>query len=126
MRPVQMTPAHKTDLLAELVCSNSLKSDEPGTAPFLLKEELRRAGSLLISIAATCRVPGGTALTVDRQLFAERVTAVLRSHPRITIVREEVKHIPPEGIALIASGPLTSDPLSEEIKRLTGAEHLYF
>jgi methylenetetrahydrofolate--tRNA-(uracil-5-)-methyltransferase len=126
MRPTRPTPAHKTDRLAELVCSNSLKSDEPGTAPFLLKEELRRAGSLLIRIAAGCRVPAGTALTVDRTVFAERVSEAISSHPRITVVREEVTRIPETGFVLVATGPLTSDGLSEEIKRLTGSEHLYF
>lgn len=126
MRPVRPTPAHKTDRLAELVCSNSLKSDEPGTAPYLLKEELRRAGSLLLHLAASCRVPGGTALTVDRSQFAERVTAALSAHPRIRLIREEVTRIPEDGIVLIATGPLTSEALSEELRRLTGQEHLYF
>lgn len=121
-----MTPAHRTDRLGELVCSNSLKSDEPGTAPYLLKEELRRAGSLLIRIAMTCRVPGGTALAVDREVFAERITRAIVAHPRITLIREEVERIPSEGIVIIATGPLTSDALSEEIRRLTGREHLYF
>jgi len=126
MRPRRMTPAHRTDRLGELVCSNSLKSDEPGTAPYLLKEELRRAGSLLIRIAMTCRVPGGTALAVDREVFAERITRAIVAHPRITLIREEVERIPSEGIVIIATGPLTSDALSEEIRRLTGREHLYF
>lgn len=126
MRPQRMTPAHRTDRLGELVCSNSLKSDEPGTAPYLLKEELRRAGSLLIGVAATCRVPGGTALTVDRELFAEQVTRAITAHPLITLVREEVERIPAEGFVIIATGPLTSEALSEEIRRLTGQEHLYF
>jgi methylenetetrahydrofolate--tRNA-(uracil-5-)-methyltransferase len=126
MRPVRSTPAHKTDRLAELVCSNSLKSDEPGTAPFLLKEELRRAGSLLLEVAAACRVPGGTALTVDRVQFAERVTEKLSTHPRIRLFREEVTRLPEQGVVLIATGPLTSDALSEELRRLTGRDHLYF
>jgi len=126
MRPRRMTPAHKTDRLAELVCSNSLKSDEPGTAPHLLKEELRRAGSLLIRLAEASRVPGGAALAVDRELFAERVTRAITAHPLITLIREEVERIPSEGIVVIATGPLTSDALSEEIRRLTGRDHLYF
>jgi methylenetetrahydrofolate--tRNA-(uracil-5-)-methyltransferase len=126
MRPRRMTPAHKTDRLAELVCSNSLKSDEPGTAPYLLKEELRRAGSLLIRLAEASRVPGGAALAVDRELFAERVTRALTTHPLITLIREEVERIPSEGIVIIATGPLTSEALSEEIRRLTGRDHLYF
>ncbi len=126
MRPRRMTPAHKTDRLGELVCSNSLKSDEPGTAPHLLKEELRRAGSLLIRLAEASRVPGGAALAVDRELFAERVTRAITVHPLITLIREEVERIPSEGIVIIATGPLTSDALSEEIRRLTGRDHLYF
>jgi methylenetetrahydrofolate--tRNA-(uracil-5-)-methyltransferase len=126
MRPRRMTPAHRTDRLGELVCSNSLKSDEPGTAPYLLKEELRRAGSLLIRMAMTCRVPSGTALAVDREVFAERITRAIVAHPRITLIREEIERIPSEGIVIIATGPLTSDALSEEIRRLTGREHLYF
>jgi len=126
MRPKRMTPAHRTDRLGELVCSNSLKSDEPGTAPYLLKEELRRAGSLLIRVAMACRVPGGAALAVDRELFAEQITRALAAHPRITLIREEVTRIPSEGIVIIATGPLTSEALSEEIRRLTGREHLYF
>lgn len=126
MRPHRMTPAHRTDRLGELVCSNSLKSDEPGTAPYLLKEELRRAGSLLIRLAAACRVPGGAALAVDRELFAEQITRAIAAHPRITLIREEVTRIPSDGIVVIATGPLTSPALSEEIRRLTGQEHLYF
>ncbi|MCS6817790.1 MAG: methylenetetrahydrofolate--tRNA-(uracil(54)-C(5))-methyltransferase (FADH(2)-oxidizing) TrmFO [Blastocatellia bacterium] len=126
MRPHRMTPAHRTDRLGELVCSNSLKSDEPGTASYLLKEELRRAGSLLIRLAATCRVPAGAALAVDRELFAERITQAITTHPLITLIREEVARIPSDGIVIIATGPLTSEALSEEIRRLTGRGHLYF
>src|ERR671915_1359476 len=96
MRPVRQTPAHRTDRLAEIVCSNSLKSDEPGTAPYLLKEELRRAGSLILEVAAVARVPAGAALAVDRHRFAELITARIAEHPRITIVREEMTRVPPD------------------------------
>src|SRR5918999_3915644 len=88
MRPVRQTPAHRTEHLAEIVCSNSLKSDEPGTAPFLLKEELRRGGSVIMAAAMETRVPAGAALAVDRERFAEAVTRRIESHPSITLVRE--------------------------------------
>lgn len=126
MRPVRPTPAHRSDRLGEIVCSNSLKSDEPGSAPFLLKEELRRAGSLLLSVAHSVAVPAGAALAVDRERFAAEVTRRISSHPRIEIVREEVTHIPESDIVIIATGPLTSPAFSEEIARLTGSDHLYF
>src|SRR5437868_14068565 len=89
MRPVKQTPAHRTDKLAEIVCSNSLKSDEPGTASYLLKEELRRGGSLVMEAAVRTRVPAGAALAVDRQKFAELITERVNSHPNITLAREE-------------------------------------
>src|SRR3982751_401339 len=90
MRPVQQTPAHRTDKLAEIVCSNSLKSDEPGTASYLLKEELRQGGSLVLEAAAETRVPAGAALAVDREKFAELITLRVENEPRIRLVREEV------------------------------------
>jgi methylenetetrahydrofolate--tRNA-(uracil-5-)-methyltransferase len=126
MRPVRQTPAHTTDRLAEIVCSNSFKSDEVNTAPHLLKEELRRARSLLIAIAEATRVPAGAALAIDRERFAAEVTARIAAHPRITVIREEVTRIPPEGVVIIATGPLTSDALAAEIQTLAGAERLYF
>lgn len=126
MRPVKQTPAHRTDQLAEIVCSNSLKSDEPGSAPYLLKEELRRAGSLVMEAAAATRVPAGAALAVDRQLFAEYITAKIEGHPRIQLVREEVTVIPDDAIAIIATGPLSSDALTAEIMKITGSDQLYF
>lgn len=126
MRPAVPTAAHQTGRLAEIVCSNSLKTDEPGTAPYLLKEELRRAGSLLIEIAHDVAVPAGSALAVDRERFAERVTARLEAHPAIDIVRDEARDVPASGVAIIATGPLTSPALSEAVARLTGADHLYF
>jgi methylenetetrahydrofolate--tRNA-(uracil-5-)-methyltransferase len=126
MRPVQQTPAHRTDQLAEIVCSNSLKSDETGTAPFLLKEELRRGGSLVMRAAEATRVPAGAALAVDRGKFSELITLEIEQHPNINLIREEIKLIPNDEITIIATGPLTSDALTREIMRLTGDDQLYF
>src|SRR5918998_3676668 len=126
MRPVQQTPAHRTDKLSEIVCSNSLKSDEPGTAPYLLKEELRRGGSLVLEVAAETRVPAGAALAVDRHRFAELITRRIEAHPNITLIREEVTRVPDDALTIIAAGPLCSDALAEEIVRLTGDGQLYF
>lgn len=126
MRPTVSTAAHQTGRLGEIVCSNSLKTDEPGSAPYLLKEELRRAGSLLISIAHEVSVPAGSALAVDRELFSARVTERLEAHPNVEIVREEVRHIAPDQITIVATGPLTSPALSEAVAGLTGSDHLYF
>ena len=126
MRPVRSTPAHQTADFAELVCSNSLKSDSENTAPWLLKEEMRRAGSLLLEIARECAVPAGHALAVDRTTFAANVTDALSREPLITIRREEVTRIDEDQITIIATGPLTSDALSQEIARLSGSTHLYF
>jgi methylenetetrahydrofolate--tRNA-(uracil-5-)-methyltransferase len=127
MRPVKSTPAHQTDKFAELVCSNSLKSESENTAPWLLKEEMRRLGSLLLNIAQESAVPAGHALAVDREMFAERVTAAILAEPRIRVVREEVTHIDEHGgITIIATGPLTSDALSRKIARLSGNDHLFF
>jgi methylenetetrahydrofolate--tRNA-(uracil-5-)-methyltransferase len=119
MRPVRSTPAHQTADFAELVCSNSLKSDSENTAPWLLKEEMRRAGSLLLEIARECAVPAGHALAVDRVAFAARVTKAISREPRIRVRREEVIRIDEaQGITIIATGPLTSDALAAEIARL--------
>lgn len=126
MRPVQSTPAHKTADFAELVCSNSLKSESENTAPWLLKRELRSFDSLILRIADETRVPGGHALTVDREVFSRRITEVLSSHPLIDVRREEVLRVPSEGVVIVASGPLTSDALAEDIARITGSERLYF
>ena len=126
MRPVRPTPAHQTDRLAELVCSNSLKSESVSTAPWLLKEELRRLDSLLLQVAQKARVPGGHALTVDRDLFAEEVTAAIAAEPLIELRRDEVTIITDDAIWIVATGPLTSGPLAEEIARLTGSGRLYF
>jgi len=127
MRPVRSTPAHQTANFAELVCSNSLKSDTENTAPWLLKEEMRRAGSLLMQIAHQTAVPAGHALAVDREKFAEAVTAAIEREPLIQVVREEVTAIDETGaITVVATGPLTSDALAGEILRLSGTEQLYF
>ena len=126
MRPVKQTPAHRSDKLAEIVCSNSLKSDEPGTSSYLLKEELRQGGSLVMAAAAETRVPAGAALAVDRHKFAELITARIEREPRIRLVREEVTQIPDDRITIIATGPLSSDALTAEIMKLTGGDQMYF
>ncbi|MGC2111262.1 MAG: methylenetetrahydrofolate--tRNA-(uracil(54)-C(5))-methyltransferase (FADH(2)-oxidizing) TrmFO [Candidatus Korobacteraceae bacterium] len=127
MRPVRATPAHQTANFAELVCSNSLKSDTENTAPWLLKEEMRRAGSLLMEIARQTAVPAGHALAVDRERFAEAVTAAIEREPLIQIVREEVTSFDENAaITIVATGPLTSDALTREILRLSASEQLYF
>jgi methylenetetrahydrofolate--tRNA-(uracil-5-)-methyltransferase len=119
MRPMRSTPAHQTADFAELVCSNSLKSDSENTAPWLLKEEMRRAGSKLLEIARQTAVPAGHALAVDRTEFSRAVTDVIESEPLISIRREEVTEIDESAINIIATGPLTSDALSREIVRLS-------
>src|SRR4051812_48262461 len=126
MRPVRSTPAHQTSDFAELVCSNSLKSSSENTAPWLLKEEMRRAESLLLDIAQMTAVPAGHALAVDRALFAAQVTDAVSHHPNITVRREEVTEIDDDALTIVATGPLTSDALSLEIARLAGNSHLYF
>jgi methylenetetrahydrofolate--tRNA-(uracil-5-)-methyltransferase len=175
MRPVLQTPAHRTDKLAEIVCSNSLKTDEPGSAPYLLKEELRRGKSLVMEVAAATRVPAGAALSVDRIKFAEIITARIEAHPNIEIVREEIRSIADCGLrnadsvfgsiessassrddnetksavrnprsaieesairnprsaieessTIVATGPLTSNALTESIMKFTGDDQLYF
>src|SRR5262252_4536322 len=137
MRPTRSTPAHQTSDFAELVCSNSLKSDSENTAPWLLKQEMQRAGSLLLAIAHECAVPAGHALAVDRTTFAARVTEAISREPLITIRREEADTIEENELTVIATGPLTSDALASEISRLgaigaeeteqtTAQHHLYF
>ncbi len=125
MRPVQKSPAHHTDQLAELVCSNSLGSDAPDSAAGLLKEELRRMDSLVMSAAGAASVPAGKALAVDREMFSRRITDVLTSHPLFTLKRQEVSEIPEEP-CIVASGPLTSPSLASGLQRLLGGEYLYF
>jgi methylenetetrahydrofolate--tRNA-(uracil-5-)-methyltransferase len=126
MRPQRTTPAHKTAHLAELVCSNSLKSESENSAPWLLKEELRRMDSLLLKVAAKVRVPAGHALTVDRESFAAEVTQAVERLPGIEIRCEELTKLPGDEVTIIATGPLTSDALAMEIARLTGTERLFF
>jgi methylenetetrahydrofolate--tRNA-(uracil-5-)-methyltransferase len=125
MRPARGTPAHRTDLLGEVVCTNSFKSTDPTNAHGLLKTEMRAFGSLLLAVAEEARVPGGTALVVDREEFARRMTAAIMAHPRITVVREEISALP-AGPAIIATGPLTSDALSARISDALGADGLAF
>jgi methylenetetrahydrofolate--tRNA-(uracil-5-)-methyltransferase len=126
MRPAHSTAAHKTDQLAELVCSNSLKSESETSAPWLLKEELRRLDSMLLRVAQEARVPGGQALTVDREVFAREVTRAIAENPRIELRRAEVTSLPEGAITIVATGPLTSGALAEEIARITGTERLFF
>ncbi len=125
MRPKQPTPAHTTNQLAELVCSNSLGSVLPHKAPGLLKAELRGLGSLILDCARQTAVPAGSSLAVDRDKFAELVTAKIESEPNITLIREEVTAVPTQP-AIIATGPLTSSALTASISQLTGEEYLYF
>lgn len=128
MRPVRGTPAHNTELLGEIVCSNTFKSEDPQNAHGLLKLEmdaLGMGGSLLLACARESRIPGGTALTVDRKEFAERMTAAIDAHPRIRVVREEVQALP-DGPAIVATGPLTSDALSQSIRGSLGDQGLAF
>jgi len=125
MRPRKTTPAHTTGNLAELVCSNSLGSNLPDRAPGLLKNELRRLGSLLLRCADSAAVPAGGALAVDREAFAHAVESAIEAHPNITLVRQEVTHIPNEA-CIIATGPLTSEALAQDIEKLVGQEYLYF
>lgn len=126
MRPLVTTSAHQTGLFAELVCSNSLKSDAENTASWLLKQELRSFGSLALRAAAEARIPGGHALTVDRHHFASIITRAIEHEPLIAVRREEVRSIPEQGIVVIATGPLTSGALAASITRLTGSQRLHF
>jgi len=128
MRPHRSTEAHETSDFAELVCSNSLKSESENSAPWLLKQEMRRANSFLLSAADAAAVPAGHALAVDRVEFSARVARLIDENPRITVVREEITSLPedPEAITILASGPLTSPPLAAELQRITGSNHLAF
>ena len=126
MRSNKRTPVHKTDQCAELVCSNSLGNNLPHSAPFLLKEELRKFNSVVIGSADKHAVPAGGALAVDRDLFSGEITERIQSHPNITVKRDEVEKIPDEGPVIIATGPLTSPSLSEDIKNSLGQKYLYF
>ena len=122
----RLTPAHQTTEFGELVCSNSLKSESPNTAPWLLKQEMRRGGSALLQIADETAVPAGHALAVDRVEFSRRIASVIEHEPRIRVIREEVTSLDDDVLTILATGPLTSDALSREIQRITGSEHLAF
>jgi methylenetetrahydrofolate--tRNA-(uracil-5-)-methyltransferase len=128
MRPHRSTEAHETSDFAELVCSNSLKSESENSAPWLLKQEMRRASSFLLAAADAAAVPAGHALAVDRVDFSARVARLIEQQPRINVVREEVTSLPhdPDTITILASGPLTSPPLAAELQRITGSSHLAF
>ncbi len=126
MRPEKTTPAHHTGLFAELVCSNSLRANNLENAVGLLKEEMRRMGSLVIRCADSSTVPAGGALAVDRHGFSGAVTAALRDHPQVEVINTECHEIPPEGVVIVATGPLTSPALSEAISQLTGLDYFYF
>jgi len=128
MRPVKMSPAHDTGDLGELVCSNSLKSDSIENASGILKEEMRKLGSLVIEAAEVTRVPAGKALAVDRIAFARYITEKLENNPLVEIAREEFRQIPesPGTPLIIATGPLTSESLAEDIQDLTDSGHIYF
>ncbi|MBC7076674.1 MAG: methylenetetrahydrofolate--tRNA-(uracil(54)-C(5))-methyltransferase (FADH(2)-oxidizing) TrmFO, partial [Syntrophomonadaceae bacterium] len=126
MRPVKNTPVHKTSKLSELVCSNSLKSDLGNTAQGLLKREMRMLGSLLLSCAEKARIPAGSALAVDRELFSALVTDSIADNPYIEVIREEITELPEGEVCVVATGPLTSDKLSVGLQKLTGEENLYF
>src|SRR5688572_16077818 len=130
MRPTRPTAVHKTDSLAELVCSNSFRGDKLDNAVGLLKEEMRRLGSIIMQAADLARVPAGAALAVDRIGFSSAVTARISAHPLITITREEIAHLPDPSVGwspvIVATGPLTSDALSAEIRAFVGEDHLHF
>ena len=126
MRPKEMTAAHKTGGMAELVCSNSLGSADLLNAPGILKEEMRRLNSLIIRVADEVRVPAGSALAVDREQFSIKITQALESHPNIRILHEEITEIPTDCLCIVATGPLTSNKLSQAIGQLTHSTHLYF
>ncbi len=126
MRPKEMTKAHRTGGLAELVCSNSLGAVDTHNAPGILKEEMRRLGSLVIASAEAARVPAGSALAVDRDRFSQAVTRALEGHANIRILHEEITEIPQDCVCIIATGPLTSDKLSASIRAVTQSQHLYF
>ena len=126
MRPVRQTPVHQTGDLAELVCSNSLRGNALDQAAGLLKEEMRRMGSLIIRVADEVRVPAGSALAVDRGLFARKVTEAVTALPRVALHRQETPRIPDGPVVIVATGPLTSDALAAEIAAFVGQTHLYF
>lgn len=126
MKPVKFSPAHKSENFAELVCSNSLKSNDILTAGGLLKDELRALDSLVVKCADKCRVPAGSALAVDREKFSEMITRELKSFPNLTVINEEVKSVPMDSVVVVATGPLTSDDLMADLGKILGSDYLYF
>ncbi|MBT8353529.1 MAG: methylenetetrahydrofolate--tRNA-(uracil(54)-C(5))-methyltransferase (FADH(2)-oxidizing) TrmFO, partial [Desulfofustis sp.] len=128
MKPLKFSPAHESEDLAELVCSNSLRSADPHSAVGLLKDEMRRLDSLVMKAADDTAVPAGKALAVDRQLFAHNITKTLSAHPLVTIARQEVTSLPVQGEAptILATGPLTSEPLAQSLAEFTGSSRLFF
>src|SRR5512146_3451906 len=126
MRPVRSTPVHQTDHFAELVCSNSLRGDALDQAAGLLKEEMRRLGSLVVKVADSVRVPAGSALAVDRTLFARRLTEAIEALPQVTVHRQETLRIPDDPVTIVATGPLTSDALAGDVAAFAGRNHLHF
>ena len=126
MKPKKRTPAHKTNFFAELVCSNSLKASRIDSAAGLLKEEMRRFGSVCLKSADSCSVAAGGALAVDRDIFAENITNEILKHPNIKVLEEVIEKIPEDSIVIIASGPLTDSLLAEDIKKYTESENLSF
>ena len=126
MKPGKMSPAHHSGEFAELVCSNSLKAERAASAAGLLKEEMRRFSSLLIECAHQCRVPAGGALAVDRDLFSQMATEKIKAHPLVTVLEEEIKQIPNNGIVIVATGPLTSDALALDIEKRCGGSLRFF
>jgi methylenetetrahydrofolate--tRNA-(uracil-5-)-methyltransferase len=126
MRPLRQTPVHRTADLGELVCSNSLRGDALDQAAGLLKEEMRRLGSLVVQVADAVRVPAGSALAVDRALFARRLTEAIEGLPQVRVHREEVRRIPGDPVTIVATGPLTSDALAADVAAFVGRDHLHF
>lgn len=126
MKPIKMSPAHSSPLFAELVCSNSFRSDQVTNAVGLLKEELRLCGSLIMEAALMSRVPAGSALAVDRDKFSSYITEKIKNHPNITTFNQEITEIPEDEVTVIATGPLTSDALSEQIEKFIGCDYLHF
>ncbi len=126
MRPQQYSPAQKTDLLGELVCSNSLGSNDPSSASGILKDEMRSLGSLIVRVADQATVPAGSALAVEREEFSARITKEVENHPNIEVIRSEITEIPMDQATIIATGPLTSKGLTDSIRSITRSDHLYF
>jgi methylenetetrahydrofolate--tRNA-(uracil-5-)-methyltransferase len=126
MKPKVFSPAHRSPLFAELVCSNSFKSESPENASGILKEEMKQLDSLILRIAKEAKVPAGDSLAVDREVFSKQITQTLENMENVEVIREEVSSIPQDGMTIIATGPLTSEALSAEIQKMTGTRHLFF